>query len=108
MLHGYLDLPTFTFWKFKNIWTGSMFRTFNYRIVKDEIKPSEDSEETTPVLRTIVWYGMDAFEKTPPEKYVYNETREFSPEGLEQIIAFLNEKLDEFKAAGGDPANVTV
>lgn len=106
MLHGYLDLPTFTFWKYKNIWTGSMFTTFNYRIFKDEVSAAEDSEEKTPVLRTIVWYGTDAFEHIPAEKYVYNETRDYSPEGLEEIIAFLNARLDEFKAAGGAPANV--
>ena len=106
MLHGYLDLPTFTFWEFKNIWTGSMFSTFNYRIVKDEISSTEGSEEKTPVLRTTVWYGTDAFEITPAEKYAYNETREFSPEGLEQIIAFLNEKIEEFKAEKGYTVNV--
>ena len=106
MLHGYLDLPTFAFWDFKNIWTGSMFTTFNYRIIRDEIAKSEDSEEKVPVLRTIVWYGTDAFEITPPENYAYNETRDFSPEGLEEIISFLNEKLEGFKAEKGYNVNV--
>ena len=107
MLHGYLDLPTFAFWDFKNIWTGSMFTTFNYRICRDEISRLQDSEEKDPVLRTIVWYGTDAFEITPPDKYAYNETREFSPKGLEEIIAFLNEKIEEFKTEKGYTLNVT-
>ena len=103
MLHGYLDLPTFTYWKFKNIWTGSMFQTFNYRIFRDEIS-EEGSEEKTVVLRTVVWYGTTAFELVPAENYAYDITEEFSEEGLEKVIAFLNEKLDEFKASGGQPA----
>ena len=68
MLHGYLDLPTFTFWEFKNIWTGSMFSTFNYRIVKDEISSTEDIYEKTNVLLTTVWYGTYSFENTHAEK----------------------------------------
>ncbi len=98
MLHGYLDLPTFTFWKEKNIWTGSMFRTFNYRIFKDTVKKGEEEEN---VLRTVVWYGMDCFDLVSPEDYVIDMNEEFSPEGLERTIAFLNERLAEYKSIGG-------
>lgn len=102
MLHGYLDLPTFTYWSFKNTWTGSMFDTFNYRIFRDEISV-EGSEEKKPVLRAVVWYGTDAFEHVVPENYAHDLNEEFSEKGLETIIEFLNARIEEFKSSCGKP-----
>ncbi len=91
MLHGYLDLPTFAFWDFGNIWTGSVFGEFNYRIF------GRKKEDDTKVLCTIVWYGTDCFALVPPEKYVFEKEEEFSPEGLEKIMAFLNSEAEKYK-----------
>ena len=92
MLHGYFDLPTVAFWEFGNIWTGSLFQTFNYRII-----PEKKDEEK--VLRAVVWYGTDCFELVKPEDLVFEMTEELSVEGLERIIAALNEKAEEYKNA---------
>lgn len=95
MLHGYFDLPTFTFWKEKNIWTGSLFgNQFNYRIFRSKTDESED-------LCAIGWYGPLCFEKTPVTDYAFELHEELSPEGLETLIAKLNEKADEYKKSGG-------
>jgi len=47
MLNGYLDLPTFTFFDFKNIWTGSVFQEFNYRIM---YRQNDGSDELYGVI----------------------------------------------------------
>lgn len=94
MLHGYFDLPTFTFWEEKNIWTGSLFQTFNYRIFRNKIDDAED-------LCAVGWYGMKCFELTPAEEYKFEFHEEFSPEGLKSLIVKLNEKAEEYKKAGG-------
>ena len=90
MLHGLLALPTFAFWDFGNIWTGSLFTEFNYRIVK---RKTDDKTE----LYTVIWYGMKCFDLTDPSEYVSELCEEFSPEGLERTVAYLNEKAAEFK-----------
>ena len=94
MLHGFIDVPTLSFWAEGNIWTGSMFQTFNYRISK------EKKDETT-YFRTVVWYGMKCFDLIPAEEYVHDISEEFSDEGLNKIIDFLNEKVAEYKSSGG-------
>ena len=97
MLHGYFDLPTFYYWDYRehapNIWTGSLFKTFNYRIFAQKV---DDKDE----LCALVWYGMKCFELTPAEEYKLELHEEFTPEGLETLIAKLNKKADEYKKAG--------
>ena len=87
MLHGYFDLPTFTFFDEKNIWSGSLYTTFNYRI--EPIK-GEESE-----LNVKVWYGMDCITKVTDLAAEFHEP--FSPEGLEKAIADLTEEFEKFK-----------
>ena len=41
MLHGYIDIPTIYFFEEKNIWTGSVFNEFNYRIMPVENEKGE-------------------------------------------------------------------
>lgn len=90
MLHGYLDLPTFTFWEEGNIWTGSVFQTFNYRIFKD-------TADDKNVLHAAVWYGLDCYDLVKPEDIRFDLTEEFSPDGLSRVIDALNVKADEYK-----------
>lgn len=90
MLHGYFDLPTFAFWNFGNIWTGSIFTNFSYRIFKDTV-------DETDILHTVVWIGMKCFDLVAPEEYAFDHREEFSAEGLEKTTAFLNEKAEEYK-----------
>lgn len=92
MLHGYFDLPTFTFFDEKNIWTGSMFKTFNYRIIPEKHKADEEKESE---LHVLVWYGLDCFTKV--ENFIAEYHNEFSAEGLEQCIKDLTVEIEKFK-----------
>lgn len=88
MLHGYFDLPTFYFFEEKNIWTGSLYTNFNYRITP--IKSDEKKE-----LKVDVWYGTKCFDIT--EKLVAQYSEEYSAEGLEACIADLTKEFEHFK-----------
>jgi len=92
LLHGYFDLPTFTFFDEKNIWTGSLYKTFNYRIIPKKRKP-EDEEKSE--LYAVVWYGMMCFDKAT--EYAAEYHLEFSPEGLEKCIEVLTEEFEKYK-----------
>lgn len=92
MLHGYFDLPTFTFFDEKNIWTGSMFKTFNYRIIPIKYKADEDEKSE---LHVLVWYGTDCFTKISEFIAEYHE--DFSADGLEKCIADLTVEFEKYK-----------
>ena len=49
MYRGNIDLPTFTYFDFGNVWTGSLLGTFNYRI-------DPQSKAEPPKLSVSVWY----------------------------------------------------
>lgn len=94
MLHGYLDLPTFTFFHEKNIWTGSVFQNFNYRIM---LKTNDDAIE----LYGVIWEGMKCFDLVDSSEYIEEFHEEFSAEGLEAMIEKLNDRVEKFKSNGG-------
>ena len=94
MLHGYLDLPTFTFFDEKNIWTGSVFQNFNYRIM---LKANDDAKE----LYGVIWEGKKCFDLVDSSEYIEEFHEEFSPEGLEEMRAKLNERVEKYKQNGG-------
>ncbi len=87
MLHGYFDLPTFTFFDEKNIWCGSLYTTFNYRI--EPIKGDESE------LDVKVWYGTECITKVKDFAAEFHEP--FSPEGLEKAISDLTEEFEKYK-----------
>lgn len=95
MLHGYFDLPTFTFFndENKNIWTGSLYRNFSYRI-KPVVRKEEEEGESE--LHVYVWYGIECFDKV--EKFVAEYSEEYSPAGLEECIKVLTEEFEKFKS----------
>lgn len=95
MLHGYFDLPTFTFFndENRNIWTGSLYRDFSYRITP--VVRGKDDEQKSE-LHVYVWYGVQCFDKT--DKFIAEYSEEYSPEGLEACINDLTQEFDKFKA----------
>lgn len=95
MLHGYLDLPTFTFFKEKNIWTGSIFQNLNYRIM------SKTSDDDIKQLYAVIWLGEKCFDLTNSNEYIVEFYEEFSPDGLKKIIENLNQKADKYKKNNG-------
>lgn len=94
MLHGYLDLPTFTFFDFKNIWTGSVFQEFNYRIM---YRSNDGADE----LYGVIWLGKKCFDLINPEEYICEFHEEYSAEGLDSLTIKINEKAEEYRKNGG-------
>ena len=92
MLHGYFDVPTFTFFDEKNVWSGSLYKYFNYRIVPIKRKPDDDEQSE---LNVKVWYGLECIDKAKKIEAEYSE--EFSEEGLEKCIQILTEEFEKFK-----------
>ncbi len=94
MLKGYFDLPTITFFTQKNIWTGSLYTNFNYRITPVNIK----EDENTPALKELhsqIWYGTQSFPFV--KEFVCEFHEEMTAEGLEKTIADLTEAFEQFK-----------
>lgn len=92
MLHGYFDLPTFTFFDEKNVWTGSLYKIFNYRIEPIKRKP-DDEEKSELFVR--VWYGTQCVDKAEKFEAEYHE--DFSAAGLENCIDDLTAEFEKFK-----------
>ncbi|MBR1862614.1 MAG: hypothetical protein IJ806_00820 [Ruminococcus sp.] len=97
MYHGYFDLPTFTFFDEKNIWTGSLYRNFSYRITPVKRKPDDEKKSE---LHVYVWYGIQCFDNIKEFEAEYSE--EFSPEGLESCIEKLSAEFEKFKTVRKD------
>ncbi len=88
MLHGLIDIPTLYYFQEKNIWTGSLFREFNYRITP--FKTDEKSE-----LVCQIWYGRLCYDLI--ESFEAELTESLNDEGLENIISFINSNAEEYK-----------
>ena len=86
MLHGYFDLPTITFFTQGNIWTGSLYTNFNYRII-----PIDPLKE----LHSKVWYGTDSYPFV--KEFVCEFHEEMTAQGLEKTIEDLTNAFEEFK-----------
>lgn len=92
MLHGYFDIPTFTFFDEKNVWSGSMYRNFNYRIEPIKAKPDDSAKSE---LHLIIWYGNKCIDKA--ENIHAHFHKDFSPQGLDECIQILNDEFEKFK-----------
>ena len=99
MYHGYIDVPTFAYYEFGNVWTGSVFGEFNYRITpKKPPKPKKGeeapAEQEPPCLLAEIWYGKfccDVSEKAETIK------EDYSDEGYGRIIDALNERIKKYR-----------
>ena len=87
MYHGNIDLPTFVYFDFGNVWTGSLLGSFNYRI-----EPQPKNEP--PRLQVSVWYGGECYDKA---EIAETFEEEFSAEGYERVIERLNAMIDEYR-----------
>ena len=94
MLHGYFDLPTFVFYSQGNVWVGSMYTNFSYKI--DVNKP----EEGDKAMRLRIWYGTQSVEYV--EDFVFTQEFAYSKEGYEELIKVLNDRFEVYKA---DPSS---
>jgi len=94
MLHGYFDLPTITFFTQGNIWTGSLYTNFNYRIIPID-KKGDDNTEPLKELHSKVWYGTDSYPFV--KEFVCEFHEEMTAQGLEKTIEDLTKAFEEFK-----------
>ncbi len=90
MLHGYFDLPTFVFFDSGNVWAGSMYTDFSYKI--DHL--AEEKKKTA--LRLRIWIGTQSIEFV--DEFVFEKTYPFSAEGLETLIGELNSEFEKYKS----------
>lgn len=88
MLHGLIDIPTIYYFEEKNIWTGSLFREFNYRIIP--VKTEEKQE-----LICKIWYGMLCYDLV--EDFEAELSEEMTADGLNKIIDFVNAEAIKFR-----------
>ena len=102
MLHGYFDLPTFSFFEQNNIWTGSMFRYFSYRIMPIKRKPDDEKKSE---LHLYVWYGLECFDNV--KSFVAEYSEDYSQEGLDAIIEKLSAEFEKYKPIRKEVENNT-
>lgn len=88
MLHGLIDIPTIYYFQEKNIWTGSLFKEFNYRIT-----PVITDEKKEIVCE--IWYGMLCYDLA--ENFEAERHEDMTQEGLNKIIEFINSSALDYK-----------
>ncbi len=88
MYHGYIDVPTFAYFDFGNIWSGSLLGDFNYKIIPK-------SKDDPPVLKTVIWYGKRCLESSDIKEEFEEE---FSAEGYERVIERLNGIIEKYRS----------
>ncbi|MBQ9375726.1 MAG: hypothetical protein IJU04_05265 [Ruminococcus sp.] len=88
MLHGLIDIPTIHYFEENNIWTGSLFERFNYRItpVRDDAKAE---------LLCQIWYGRLCYDLT--ESFEAENTEAITADGLKKTIDFINSEALKYK-----------
>ncbi|MDD6826954.1 MAG: hypothetical protein PUE12_12740 [Oscillospiraceae bacterium] len=79
------DIPGFTYFSEKNIYTGSINNLFNYKITTGE------------KLSAVIWLGKFCLAKTPDDKIIANADFELTKEGLDELKNWLNQKYEENK-----------
>lgn len=87
MYHGFIDVPTFAYFDFGNVWIGSLLNDLNYKI-----SPLKKNEP--PVLRTEIWHGRECFELA---ENIESFDNEFSEQGYEKTLEELNSRIAEYK-----------
>ena len=86
------DVLSFNYYTYKKPFTGSDSGK-RYRIVRleKEIQGEEGSEPTKElVFSAALWKDYLVFEKTPEEEILTKEF-EFTPDGLGEVVAWINE-----------------
>ena len=85
MAERIFDIPGFTYFSSENHFSGSVMRTFNYKIWFGK-------EFTVKV-----WYGLNCYSATDKSEIVAEMTADFVPESLAEIESWLENQLEIFK-----------
>lgn len=91
MLHGYFDVPTFYYFEEGNVWTGSLYTNFNYRIAPKKAKKGTDEKSE---LKVAVWYGTKCFDQA--EELTAQFSEDFSDDGLKACLEKLTAEFEHF------------
>lgn len=86
------DVLSFNYYTYKQPFTGSD-KGKRYRIVRFEKEiPGEEGTEPSkePVFQAALWKDYLSYENTPKEEMQIKEF-EFSPEGLKEVVDWINE-----------------
>ena len=88
------DILPFQFYTYKQPFSGSC-QGMRYRIVRGEAPSEEEAPKLIPYFFASVWKEPYAYDHTPEEEI---ETRRFpfDEEGYQQVLAWLNEKKEEY------------
>lgn len=73
------DIPGYTYFVEKNMYSGSVNNIFNYKIYPGE------------KFSVIVWRGKFCLDKTPEDDILGKEEFEFTREGLDEIVKWLDQ-----------------
>ena len=90
------DVLSFNYYTYKQPFTGSD-KGKRYRIVRFEKEiPGEEGMESSKelVFQAALWKDYLSYENTPKEEMLVKEF-EFSPEGLKEVVDWINETVVE-------------
>ena len=90
------NVLSFNYYTYKQPFTGSD-KGKRYRIVRfeKEIQGEEGTEPSKePVFQAALWKDYLSYEKTSKEEMLVKEF-EFSPEGLKEVVDWINETVVE-------------
>ncbi|ESL04692.1 hypothetical protein GCWU000282_00079 [Catonella morbi ATCC 51271] len=90
------DVLSFNYYTYKQPFTGSD-KGKRYRIARFEKEiPGEEGTESSKelVFQATLWKDYLSYENTPKEKMLIKEF-EFSPEGLKEVVDWINETVVE-------------
>ena len=91
MLKGYFDVPNMVFFNAGNIWTGSLYTNFSYRIIPRKRSEEEGGNE----LYCCVWYGTASYDNV--KSFEAEHSEELSQEGLDRCLEWLTDQVEKFK-----------
>lgn len=74
------DIPGYTYFIEKNIYSGSINNIFNYKIYPGE------------KFSVVVWRGKFCLDKTPQKDIIDKKEFDSTREGLDEILAWLDQK----------------
>ncbi len=78
-----IDIPGFTYFSEKNIYSGSINHVFNFKIYPGE------------KFSVVLWSGWKCIDKTPEENIIEKKEFEFNSDGLDELISWIYDKYTE-------------
>ncbi len=101
----YKDILSFSYYKYKQPFTGS-YKGMRYRIIYQEAQKDENGTETAPdCLLAVVWPEPFSYEETDPD-LMTEKSFPFSEEGRKAVVDWLNERYENGQWTEGFTASM--